>query len=147
MKRTCFFYVSSLFSSKFFISSFIKELNLLKFLIKDLINEFILCGDDNNNIISVLVLLSFDYFFPLLHIDISSDFGEKDTKRENNDTPCSIDDIPNSWGLFMYFNDFTCDLISNSLEDGFSCKWGLITSPQQSIKVTKSIWANPFRNS
>ncbi len=140
------FYVSSFFGSKFVIVGFVKELNLLKFLIKDLIDEFILCGDDSNNIISVLILFSFNDFFPLLNIEIASDFGQEDTKRENDNSPGGVNDVPDSWGLLGNFDDLVCDLIGDSLEDGLCCGEGLITSPEESIKVSEVGLVDSFRN-
>ncbi len=95
---------------------------MLKFLVKDLIDEFILCGDDGYDIISIFVLFALDDFIPLLDIEISCDFREKHTEREDDDTPCGIDDIPDGGNLFFDFDEFCSDLIGDALEGGIWCE-------------------------
>lgn len=91
---------------------------MLKFLVEDLIDEFILCGDDGYDIISVFVLFALDDFFSLFDIEISCDFREKYTEREYNDTPCGVDDIPDGGYLFGDFDELSGDLIRDSLKGG-----------------------------
>jgi hypothetical protein len=74
---------------------------MLKFIIKDSFDQFILGGDNSNDIITVLVLIIFSYFFAFFYVEVPGDFREEDSKGDNYDTPGVVDEIPNAWSVFL----------------------------------------------
>lgn len=89
---------------------------MLEFLVKDSGDELVLCVDDCNDIISVLIFFSLSDLFPLPDVQIAGNLRQEDTEGQHNDSPCVVDDIPDAWHLSLDPSEFACQFETHSFE-------------------------------
>lgn len=92
-------------------------------------NQFILGGYDGDNIVSVLVFLVLGDILSFPHIKIPGDFAQEDSKGDNNNTPCVIDDIPYARNVFFDSYELRTQLDCQALEHCLHCVCVLIQGP------------------
>ncbi len=63
---------------------------------------------DRHNVISVLILSTRSDFFPLLYIEIVRDLRQDHCEAQEEDTPRSVNHVPQSSFLEFYFLYFHC---------------------------------------
>ena len=91
----CGQFVSVFLVFYFWVVSLEEVPHLIEFVWEHLVHQFVLSWKNGDNVISRFIFLVASYFLPFPHIQISCDLGKENSESENDDTPWSIDHVPN----------------------------------------------------
>lgn len=86
---------------------------------EDCVEEFVLGGNDGDDIITVLIFFVLGDSLALSDIEVTSDFGEENCKSDHNNTPGVVDNIPDVGDGFLDPDKFGAELNGDTFKNSF----------------------------
>lgn len=80
----------------------IEVLDVPELIVKNSGDEFVLGGDDGDDIVAVLVLFVFCDILAFFDVEVTSYFGEEDSESNYNNTPGVVDDVPDAGTCLLH---------------------------------------------
>ena len=118
---------------------FIEILDMFEFVMENGWDEFVLGGDNGDDIVSVLVLFVSGDVLALFYIEVASDFGEEDSEWENNNTPCVVDDVPDAGDVFLDSDEFRTEINWYAFKNSLVGQCVLVECPEE-LKSFLVLW-------